>query len=203
MNIVEEYAQRVSINYPIAFHVSTPSLLILRSNKTFWDSKWCVLSVSWESNPHHPGVYRIRLSSPASCRGNQDLFSLSNSHFTFEKSWLDYENFFYQWSPVNEGLSAVFGEEAFLAVWEIFICVHDKWFLNQDSSTREGLYSTVNPDFSIEKRISFCKSFVRSSGFSCLLDRWNNLFLDPLEKRYLNWFDNFLIGRKDGYKKFR
>lgn len=203
MNIVEEYAQRASINYPVAFHVSSPSLLILRSNKTFWDSKWCVLSVSWEANPHHLGSYRVRLSSPASCRGNQDLFCLSNSHFTLEKSWLDYEKFFYQWNPVDEGLSAVFGKEAFLAAWEIFICIHDKWFLNQTFSRKDELYSTVDPTTCIEERVSCCESFIGSSHFSCLLDRWNRFFLDPLEKRYLNWFNAFLFGNKYGYKKFR
>jgi hypothetical protein len=191
MNIFEEYASRKKISYPIAYHVDSSVLILKADNNKRWACNWCVLSVLWHSNPHHPGFYKIQLSSPIHSLESQSLFYLNKSHFSIDKSWFEYEKFFYQWNPRSKGLSPVFGDDAILAAWEIFVCSNEKHFLNQSLFVKDSLYDTLNPNASTESRIASCHNLVSSGRFS-LSDVWKEKFLSTIENCYLNWFKFFV-----------
>ena len=192
MNILEEYTKRNNLNCSIAHHVHNSSLLILKADRKKWGSNWCVFTVIWEPNPFHPGSYKMYLRSPNYYPKNQDIWLLSKSHWFLEKSWSDYERFFFEWKPMNKNLQPVFDEEAFLAAWEIFLLVHENWFISQTLDFKKRLYKTMSSDLGFSERINFCNEFINSEPFSSsLFDTWNKNFYLPIKNSYLNWFKDF------------
>lgn len=191
MNIFEEYASRRKISYPIAYHAND-SLLILKVDKNKWGStgNWCVLSVFWDPNPHHPGTYNFHLRSTG-FSNDQSILLLNKSHFTINRSSFDYEKFFYQWKPQKRGLFPVFGNDALLAAWEIFVCSYEKHFLNRTSFIKEKFFATMNPESSCEARLSSCEYLISLESFSNIKGIWNDKFLLPVKQKYLSWFKNF------------
>jgi hypothetical protein len=193
MNIIEEYSARININYPLAYHAESSFLILKSSSKERWGSNWCVLSSNWENGYNGPGFYRLRLSSPKiGCSFEQKIQSLNNVHFCLERSWFDYEKFFYEWNPHGSGLFPVFGDNAMIAAWEIFIFAKEAWFSSQIASFRDSLFETLNPSLSVSQRISCIQSTQRFHCFSEVQELWTRGFLLPLKDQYLNWFEKFV-----------
>jgi len=192
MNVVEEYSARINVDYPIAYHADSSFLILKSSSKERWGSKWCVLSSIWECGSNGPGSYKLRLSSPRpSCPLDQAIFSLNNVHFCLERSWFDYEKFFYEWNPCGSDLVPVFNDQAILASWEIFVLVKEVWFSRQTISFRDILYSTLDPKASAFERISSIESIQKLDCFTQVQGVWHRDFLIPLKDKYLNWFEKF------------
>jgi len=192
MNIFEEYALRKKISYPIAYHTIS-SLLILASQNCNSSKRLCVLTVMWNSNPHHPGVYTISLRSNSGLKPStpQSLFHLSKTHFSLEKSWFEYEEFFYNWDPIKEGLIPVYGDDAFLAAWGIFVFANERWFLNQSAFVKKKLFETLDPSSTKLKRLEAISFLTSSSSFDPLRGLWDDKFVKPIEKDYMNWYSDF------------
>lgn len=205
MNIIEEYNKRKNLNYPISFHVNS-SFLILRSDKNRWGSRWCFLCISWETpgriDQSESGTYKISLKSLKLDYVNSQLVpgnSISqcigfldnnNVHFSVDKSWLGYEEFFYEWSPKDFGLLPVFDKDATLAAWEIFVALKESWFANHSIFFRNKLFETINPSLGAEKRLDALESFLCLEPSTYVKDLWSSE-LSFLKSSYLDWFKDF------------
>jgi hypothetical protein len=191
MNVFEEYASRKKISYPIAYHTSS-SLIIFESDKRKWNAKLCVLTVVWNSNPHHPGMYKICLRSPYNNVIPQSLLHLDKTHFFVEKSWFEYEEFFYKWKPSLEGLRPVYDSESLLSAWEIFVSVNECLFLNQSTFVKKKLFETLDPTATPSERLASLSELTSSSSFDHMLGAWKKGFLAPIEEDYMNWYKKFI-----------
>lgn len=190
MNILEEYSFRNKISYPVAHHTNR-GVLLLKTDKNFWDKNWCVLTVNWVNEPGSTGDYEISIRSPNHYPGSQTLFSLFGTHSYFKKNWEEYENFFFNLNFDQNHLTPVFNKkEAILGAWEIFLYINENWFLNQSSNVKSILFRTIDIDQSINSRFIAYKEFISLDSF-LILNSWKFGFLDFIKNHYLDWFKNF------------
>jgi hypothetical protein len=192
MNILEDYAHRNGLKCCISHH-SDSSFLVLRADRKRWETSCCVLSANWQPNSYHPGSYKICLRSPSHYPKSQDVFSLNKFHWMKEVSWSDYESFFHEWKPCSNGLYPIFDEEAILSIWEIFIFIHEYWFVSQPSDFKRRLYETISNEIEVNKRMMAFEQLTLSEPFvsSCVNTFWIDGFYAPFRKSYLNWFKSF------------
>lgn len=190
MRIYEEYLSRHNIDIPFVQYCTNGSL-ILKTNASRSDWKYQIVSIKWQRHDHRPGQYAIELIEPVHDGYKFDV-NFTNIQFPSEltliqKKWDEYEDFILEWVMQLKDVDPIVeDDESLMALWEMFVYVHDSWFFKQPSDIKKVLYKSLdaeNPD-----RIKYFNDimYYLANHHQNILRTWRFEFYFRLQN-YANW----------------
>lgn len=126
MDLLQEYYERHQIKEVPLIRYVDRDYLLLRSKEG--DNRITALYITYSAKPEtSPGTFRFGVQHPTYDAGSNQVNPLRS---TWEKKleWDEWESFVAAWSEASRGhVVPLTGDEADLAVWEVFAYCHDTW----------------------------------------------------------------------------
>lgn len=157
-------------------------------------NQWLVLFGRWQDGIDHPGFYRFRFASPVHDGYLEDDWYADLPGFIGRTvQWDQYELSLLNWIASLRGLydagfRAIETSEVLVA-WEIFLYIHDQWFVNhiEDSKFFDDIEQSTNSAIVESERLSaYNRCTSRLSRHRFLLSHFLDRML-PLTRPYSVW----------------
>jgi len=188
MYLSDEYFQRHKIkNVARARYCKEGYVLFKKKDAKSSIQNWKVLRVLWTAQSRHPGAYDIEFLQPTHDGYRYAIYFQSGLKQFFR--WDEYEKNFLDILNQMKGYDVVLEpKDVFFSFWKIFVFVFDSWFSDQPLETQNWLFSTIDPDLSLDDRYRNLEKFLRflETKHAWVYNHWYNNILKCIDN-YAFW----------------
>ena len=185
MHLHEEYYHRHGLRYPVIKRPGDKMILLYRTDRGKWPTRWIALRIDKKPEAYHPYYYQIGMYRPVHNGTSMSNGAIAPYGDLKRVEWDEYDQELVDMACSNEakGLIPVTDlSEAKLAVWEMFLYAADETMSKYSGEVLRDIMRSVDGDSSIEDRMKAQERVVEfMQQGSSIFGRWENLrpYYDP------------------------
>lgn len=147
---LEEYLARHQLIIPEVYHTLSNGSLFCRVDQSdLAPRRWLLVSLTWKDDPHHPGVYDVKVQTPIhdGCNRRDVWENIRGYPPNLQLQYEEIDEFFREFAVTHGKITAISeNPELSLMSWEIFLYTHDTVLASLSRRMRKLIEVSIDLD---------------------------------------------------------